>query len=211
MKRITRLAYQKRNKERVNVYLDDEFAFGLALAEAVSLKIGQLLSDEDIARLKRDDEYHKAYGRALDYLSRRPRSQYEIESYLRRKEISEAHIERIVERLTTLHYLDDFAFARYWIEQRESFRPKGARALRAELRQKRVDPAIIDQALNESALDEEEGAYQAAAKKRSRWEQIDDYWLFQKKAGAFLARRGYGWDVIRSVCQRLWNEQQHDN
>mgnify|MGYP001466609679 CR=1 FL=1 len=206
MRKITRLAFQKRNKERVNVYLDEEFAFGLALAEAVHLKVGQELSETQIEQLKQDDEFHKAYARALDYLSRRPRSEYELSTYLKRKKMSDPHIERILGRLGDLGFLDDLAFATYWIEQRESFKPRGARALRAELRQKGVDATIIDQALSESVVDEDEGAYRVAAQKMSRWIDSEDYWQFQKKLGSFLARRGYNWDVVRRVSERLWNE-----
>jgi regulatory protein len=50
---ITALRFQKRNKDRVNVYLDGQFAFGLAAIEAVRLRVGQTLSDDDVARLQR--------------------------------------------------------------------------------------------------------------------------------------------------------------
>jgi regulatory protein len=123
VKKVTRLVIQQNNKERVNVYLDGDFAFGLTLDEAIRLKVGQLLSEEEVTALQAEDLYHKAYQRALDYLARRPRSQKEIERYLSKKEVSESNIERVCERLTELGFLDDLAFASYWIENREAFRP----------------------------------------------------------------------------------------
>ena len=75
---ITALIAQKRNKDRVNVYLDGEFAFGLAAIEAIRLRQGQVLSDEEIEHLKALDEIERAHERALNLLSYRPRSAQEI-------------------------------------------------------------------------------------------------------------------------------------
>lgn len=207
MRTVTRLVLQKKNKERVNVYLDDEFAFGLALEEAIRLKKGQQLTDEQVEALRHEDEYHRAYMRSLDYLSRRPRSQREIERYLQRKEVSALHIERVVERLTRARLLDDLAFAHYWIENRDAFRPRGPRAIHHELRQKGVDETIIESALATSETDELEGAYRVARKKLPRLRDIQDPWQFQQKLAGYLARRGFGWDVIQQVSERLWQER----
>ncbi|MDQ4078853.1 MAG: RecX family transcriptional regulator [Chloroflexota bacterium] len=210
MRVITRLVMQKRNRERVNVYLDGEFAFGLALQEAVHLQVGQSLTDEQVAELQQADSYQKAYTRALDYLSRRPRSRGELERYLMKKEVAEHHSHQILARLTELGLLDDFAFATYWIENREAFRPRGERAIRYELRQKGVDETIIDQVLAQSELDEVESAYRVALKKMSRLQAIDDPWQFKQKLAGYLGRRGFNWDVIQQVSERLWQEREDD-
>ncbi len=207
MKQVTRLVIQQRNKERVNVYLDDEFAFGLALMEAVHLKVGQTLTDEQIADLKDEDQYHKAYSRSLDYLSRRPRSRQEIERYLKGKEVPEPTIERVLARLTKAQLLDDLAFAHYWIENRESFRPRGVRALRYELRQKGLDETIINEALNSSELDEIDSAYRVGAKQLYRLQSIEDRREFQQRLATYLARRGFNWETIREVSEQLWNDR----
>lgn len=205
MKKITRLVVQKKDKQRVNVYLDDEFAFGLALALAIHLKVGQLLDEEQIAILQDKDAYQKALARALDYLTRRPRSHYEIKQYLLKKELSPIHLQAVLTRLTELNLLDDLVFAHYWIENREAFRPRGEYALRYELRQKGVSETIIDTALSEVEIDEVESAYRVAQKKQRRWSGIENKWTLQQKVGSYLSRRGFGWDVIREVTQRLWD------
>jgi regulatory protein len=207
VKKVTRLVIQQRNKERVNVYLDDEFAFGLALVEAVHLKVGQTLTDEQIADLKDEDQYHKAYSRSLDFLSRRPRSRQEIERYLKGKEVPEPTIERVVARLTKAQFLDDLAFAHYWIENRDSFRPRGVRALRYELRQKGLDETIINEALNSSELDEIDSAYRVGAKQLYRLQSIEDRREFQQRLATYLARRGFNWETIREVSEQLWNDR----
>ena len=205
MKKITRLVIQKKDKERVNVYLDGEFAFGLALVEAMHLKVGQVLSEEQIAVLQDKDAYQKALGRALDYLTRRPRSYWEIEQYLQKKEVSAIHLESVLQRLTELNLLDDLAFARYWIENREAFRPRGKYALRYELRQKGVSETIIEQALSQGELDEVESAYRVARKKWRNLRGFENQWQLQQKLAGYLGQRGFSWDIIREVSQRLWD------
>jgi regulatory protein len=206
---ITALVAQKRNKERVNVYLDGEFAFGLALIEALKLHKGQQLSDDDIARLKALDEIEVAHDRALNFLSYRPRSSEEVRRNLHQKEFAEQTIETVIERLTGAGLLDDAAFARYWVDNRERFEPRSRRALRYELRQKGVPDAAIQAALDD--LDEEDAAYRAASARLRRYARADEE-TFRKGLGNFLARRGFGYGIVRDVLDRLWQEQsmQHE-
>jgi regulatory protein len=204
VKQVTRLVIQQRDKERVNVYLDGEFAFGLALMEAVHLKVGQTLTDEQIADLRDEDQYHKAYSRALDFISRRPRSRREVETYLKGKTLPDPLIERVMRRLTDAQLLDDLSFAHFWIENRDNFRPRGARALRWELRQKGLDETIINEALASSDLNEEDSAFRVGAKQLSRLRSIEDRREFQQKLATYLARRGFGWETIRTVSEQLW-------
>jgi regulatory protein len=206
---ITALVAQKRNKERVNVYLDGEFAFGLALIEALKLHKGQQLSDDDIARLKALDEIEVAHDRALNFLSYRPRSSEEVRRNLHQKEFAEQTIETVIERLTGAGLLDDAAFARYWVDNRERFEPRSRRALRYELRQKGVPDAAIQAALED--LDEEDAAYRAASARLRRYARADEE-TFRKGLGNFLARRGFGYGIVRDVLDRLWQEQsmQHE-
>ncbi len=204
MRQITRLVIQARDKERVNVYLDGEFAFGLALDEAIHLKVGQVLTDADIEALQAEDAYHKAYQRVLDLLSRRPYSTGEVQRYLQQKQVSAPHIERVVARLTEVGLLDDLAFARFWIENRDTFQPRGATAIRYELRQKGLDAETIDQALDEGDFDEEEAAYRAGLKVLYRLRKHEERREFTQKLAGVLGRRGFHWEVIRRAADRLW-------
>jgi len=202
---ITALRVQKRNKQRVNVYLDGEFAFGLAAIEAAKLHRGQYLSDEDIARLREQDTRETAYERALNFLSYRPRSEAEVRRYLRNKQVPSSVQEEVVVRLTRAGLLDDHAFARYWVADRERFKPRGAYALRSELRQKGLSDAVIASALEN--LDEEESAYRAAQQRAARWGHLD-YQPFRRKLGAYLRRRGFAFETIETVITRVWHELQ---
>ena len=198
---ITKLEIQKRNKERVNVYLDEKFAFGVMLSVALELKKGQFLSDAEIEQLKQQDDRNKAYQRALNYLSFRARSRVEIERYLRDKKYTPDVISDTVEKLAEEGLIDDTAFAQSWVENRERLKPKGARALRYELRQKGLSDAAIENALED--VDEEAMAWQALEKKLRQWQGLDEE-TFKRKAMSFLSRRGFGYDVTREAVDQAW-------
>jgi regulatory protein len=200
---ITALKVQKRNPQRVNVYLDGRYAFGLAAIEAAKLRRGQVLSDEDIEKLKERDSCEKAHNRALRFLSYRPRSEAEVRRYLQGKAVSPAVEEEVIERLTRARLLDDLAFARYWVENRERFKPRSLRMLRHELRQKGVDAKTIAQALAD--LNEEESAYRAAAQRGRRLAHLDQA-SFRQKLSAYLLRRGFPYGVVNSTVERIWQE-----
>jgi regulatory protein len=196
---ITELKFQQRNKERVNVYLDGEYAFGLDAIEAARLRKGQVLSDAEIDGLKAQDERNRAFDRAVRFLSYRPRSRIEVQRYLRGKSIAESVTADVIARLERANYLDDEAFARFWLENRERFKPRGQRALRHELRQKGVGDEIIAQVLRE--VDDEASAWHAVEGRLSRWANLpaDE---FRKKVVGYLSRRGFDYSTISRTLEK---------
>ena len=198
--KVTALRFQKHNRDRVNVYLDGQFGFGLAAIEAAHLQVGQTLSDDDIADLKSRDEVERAYERALNFLSYRPRSEAEVRQNLRKKDVGDEVIEAVVERLTRAGLLDDREFARYWVENRLQFSPRGTRALRHELRKKRVPDSVIDDAL--AGIDEETAARHVAdagARRLGRLEPSE----FRRKLVAYMARRGFSYAVSEPLVEEM--------
>jgi regulatory protein len=203
MQEITALTRQKRNSNRVNVFLDGDFAFGLAEIAAARLRVGQKVSPEEIASLQAVDTLEKAKQSAFKYLSYRPRSIAEVERNLRDKKYDEMVISQVVERLQDLQMLDDLAFARFWVEQRDTFKPRSTLALRQELMQKGVARDVIDDVLAD--VDETAVARKAAAIRVSRWQHLPED-EFRKKMGGFLQRRGFGYGVMKEITDELWEE-----
>jgi regulatory protein len=198
---ITALVVQKKNKERVNVYLDGEFAFGLTMIEAIKLKKGQQLDDAEIKRLKALDEIEVAKDHALNFLSYRPRSADEVKRHLREKGYSDSVIEIVMERLEQAGLVDDETFARFWVENRDRFKPLSERALAYELKKKGVSDAAIEAALE--VVDEHSAAYRAGLERAPRFRSLDKN-TFRKRLGDYLARRGFSYDVVRDAVDRLW-------
>jgi regulatory protein len=203
MKTITDLVVQKRDKDRVSIFLDGEFAFGLAASVAAGLKVGQQLSPDDIEDLKRKEQTEKAKKSAFRFISYRPRSVYEVQSNLQRKKFDEETVDLVVEYLINLDLLDDAAFARYWVEQRETFRPRSRFALSQELSQKGINRKIIEEVLEE--VDERAAALRAVDKQAHRWTGLPEDAYKEKMAG-FLQRRGFPYEIIREILEESWQD-----
>jgi regulatory protein len=201
MATITALKYQKHDADRLNVYLDGEFAFGLAAAVASRLTIGQTLSPSEIVILLQQDDVEKAKKSAIQLISRRPRSVFEIERHLQKKGYEDQVIDQVTEHLTSIDLLNDTIFTGYWLEQREAFRPRSNLALRQELNQKGIDRAVIDAALND--IDEEISARRIAEKQAARWAHLPEE-EFRVKLGRFLQQRGFPYDVINTTTNDIW-------
>lgn len=209
MAKITALTRQKKNPNRINVFLDGAFAFGLAEITAVYLKIGQELTDADIAKLQSADDFEKARESALGYIQYRPRSTKEVRKNLRDKGYDETVIDHVIDRFLDVNLLDDLAFAKYWVEQRETFKPRSQMALRQELVQKGIDRTIIDEAV--ATVDEMAAAQRLAQKQASRYVNLDEP-NFKKKMMGYLQRRGFNYGIIKEVTDEIWEEfpTEHD-
>lgn len=207
MKKITAIDAQKKNPGRVNVYLDGEFAFGLARVVAAWLKVGQDLSDEKVERLQLEDARERAFQQAMLFLSYRARSESEIRQNLRKHEIPETVVEHTIERLRQNGLANDKQFAQAWVENRSTFRPRSRRMMSMELRQKGLDDEAVKSATEN--VDDEALAYEAAQKRAPRWKGLE--WNeFRKKLSDFLARRGFSYSVTAPVVTRIWNEAHAD-
>lgn len=203
MHTITALTSQQRRTNRVNVFLDGEYAFSLALDVAARLRVGDSLSAEQIAALQAADAVVRGKEQAVGLISRRPRSVAEIARYLNQKGYDAAAVDTIVADLQRVDLLNDDAFARYWVEQRETFRPRSHLALRQELMQKGVARDLITLVLAD--VDEETAAYRAAEPKARQWARLPEQ-AFQQKLGQFLLRRGFQYDIIKQVTNNLWRD-----
>jgi regulatory protein len=204
---ITALKVQAKAKDRVNVSLDGEFAFGLALIHALWLKIGQHLSDAEIAELQTADTLEKAQQRALNLISYRPRSVKEVQQRLKKAGVDEEQTETIVNRLKEAGLLDDETFSNQWVESRLRASPRSKRMIQWELKQKGVGADQINKALE--SVNDEDAAYQAALKKLPRFAALDARER-KRKLMEFLARNGFDYDVISSVVTKILNEELED-
>ncbi|HMB23032.1 MAG: regulatory protein RecX [Chloroflexota bacterium] len=187
----------------MNIHLDGEFAFGLSRIVAAWLRVGQELSEEKVEQLQAEEARERAYQQAMLFLSYRDRSESEIRQNLRKHEIPEPVIEQTLERLRQDGLANDQKFARTWVENRNTFRPRSRRMMAMELRQKGLSDEAISSAT--ANVDDEALAYEAAQKKVTRWKDLE--WSeFRKKMSDFLGRRGFPYSVVAPVVTRLWNE-----
>lgn len=206
MSKITKLTAGKSRKKRVNVFLDDKFAFSLEAEVAIKedLKVGQELTADQIAALAKSDQFHRCLNATARYLSYRPRSEFELRQKLHRHGFNGDSIEAVIAKLKEQGLVDDLAFAQFWKDNRESFSPRSQWLTRLELRQKGVADDTIDQVVG--AVDDDNSAYRAATSK-ARGLPLSDYQSFRRRLGEYLKRRGFGYGVIKHAVERVWQEQ----
>jgi len=193
---ITSVKPQKSGK-RLNVYLDNKFAFGIDLENFVKngLKVKLQLSEDKVKEIVKKAEFQKTLDKVLRFVTLRPRSEKEINDWLKRKKIHESLYKELFDRLKRLELVDDEKFARWWVNQRSSFRPKPKRILNNELRIKGIEKEIIEEVLKEENVDEEKIARELLEKKKYKWKKLDRKIARQKMSG-YLARKGFEWDAI---------------
>jgi regulatory protein len=205
MKRVTAIGEGKRRKRRLNIFLDDKFAFSLEAEVALKegLRVGQELSEGDIEALTSAEQSQRCLNAAYRYLDYRPRSQAELRERLQRRGFDGDSIEATIARLKEQNLVDDLAFAEFWKENRQSFSPRSRWLTRRELKQKGVADEVIERVVAD--VDDEDSAYQAAIAK-ARNIPASDYEVFRRRLGEYLKRRGFGYGVIKKTLERVWEE-----
>lgn len=204
--KITAIKAQKKNPNRVNVYLDGEYAFSLARIVAAWLHVEQVLTDQKIEMLKKQDGEEKAFQRALVMAGYRSRSEREIHKKLETIGYPAELIERVLARLRQAEVLNDERFAREWVENRSVFRPRSRRMMAAELRFKGISEEVIQNTVEKSEEDKKL-AYDAARKRAHRLENLS-WEEFRKKMSGYLGRRGFSYQTISIVVRQVWSEFQ---
>ncbi len=149
-----------------------------------------------------DSELKKAFGMALGYLSRRPRSILEMKVYLSKKKFPSLLIPNVIQQLCSKNYLDDKIFAANFLENRRRNKPKSLFAFRYELEKKGIDPAIIEEAL--LLYDDLELAILALKPKVRLWSHLDQT-LLKKKVFGYLRYRGFGFSIIQSAWEQIFD------
>lgn len=203
-KTITAIKKQKRNSNRVNIYLDDEFSFGLYVINAVRLKIGQTLSLSEINELQYEDQIESAYQKALNFIAYKPRTIFDVRKKLIDGGYPDQIIETILEKLLEKGYLNDQQFAENWIENKSLHKPRGKKLIRLELKQKNIDQEIIEDAVNQMDSDDEL-AVRAAEKYHKRLSNFDEE-IYKRRLTGYLMRRGFSYSTIKPIVNGMWEK-----
>ena len=200
--KISDIKQQVKRQGRYSIYIDGKYSFSLSENELlnIGLRINQEFSEAELEKLKKTAVADKAMMRAYDQLSRRPRSIWEMQDYLRRKDYDDQLITDIVNRLKEQDYLNDKKFAEAWISNRRLLKRTSKRRLFQELKQKRVDEHTINDVLEEDETDESEVLRELIAKKRTQSRYQD-----QEKLIAYLARQGFNYGDIKAALEESEN------
>lgn len=200
--KITKIEPQ-RNNERINIYIDGEFAFGLM--KEIQYKYG-LSEDMEIDKEFIDDilleeERLKAKDKALKFLSYRQRSHKEIEDKLKKEGFSDEIIDKTIDFLKNYNLIDDMAFAKNFIMDKAKINKYGPEKIKYELYMKGISKDIIDKALEDYG-DEYSIALELAKKKIKSYKDNDRNSIY-RKLGGFLQSRGFSYECISRVLREL--------
>jgi len=204
---ITRLEPQVNNEDRVSVFLDGEFAFGIHedLVVTHALTVGTTLGPEEVHDIETDEQYVKAKQAALDYLAHKPRTEVEVRRTLKRRDIPAFVIDDVIARLYELEYLDDEAYAHDYAHNRFSSKKYGPVRIRRELEKRGIDRDLAESAVDTLFADEDAtaAAWEHAESRWSRLADEDDPRHRRQKMYRYLRRRGFTSDTIRPILDEL--------
>ena len=204
--RITDITPQRKH-ERVNIYIDGKFAFGLSLELQVKY---DLYKDKEVTQDFIDDvvkaeEQNKVLNSAFNLLSYSQRSTQEIYDKLMRKGYEEEYVLKAIDYCKERNYLNDKAYAENFIKDKTNINKYGSVRIKYDLIAKGISRDIIDEVLDLEYEDEYSRAFELAEKKIKSYRN-DDRNAIYRKLGGFLQRRGYTYDVVSKVLKEVLGE-----
>ena len=208
-KKITALETQKRNPDRLNVFLDNEFAFGISKFVAAWLSVGQTISEDKLKELADRDEREKAYQTALAFIGYKGRTKFEVTTRLEKAGLPPEIIQKTISELEDKEYLNDLRFAQQWAEVRSETKPRGRYLLKLELKKKGIEDSVINDALT-NIPDEEDLAREFGEKYMRKLSEVDREVFVKKMTGA-LQRKGFSYSVTKEVVGNLLLQRQTTN
>jgi len=203
--KITKIEPQKKHPDRYNIFIDDRFACGLSERTIIEagLKINQEITLKEIERLVEKDQLAKALDKAIRFLSFRPRSEKEVFDKLLEKEFDEKVIKKTIKKLKEMGYLSNQAFIESWVKDRLATKPSGKKLLRLELQQRGISREEAEKALKKLVNEKTEKAMaqKALAKAQKKYKSLRGREKEQKIIN-YLLRRGFEWDLIKTLIKR---------
>jgi regulatory protein len=197
--KITDIKQQIKQQSRYSVFVSGKYAFSLSDSQIrlSCLKIGQELTKEDVERWKRESDEGKVLDRTLRWLAIRPRSEWELNDYLKRKDVHEDLAHKVIEQIREFGYIDDKEFADSWVRSRRMLKSSSKRRLCQELQQKRIASDIIDEVLTNDEIEDSTTLDELIEKKSKQTRYQDD-----EKLIAYLARQGFNYSDIKEALSR---------
>jgi regulatory protein len=207
-KKITSIEGQKKCGDRVNVYLDGEYAFACSLDTVVKyqLILGKSVDSSYLSSIIEEDNYVKGKAYAFRILERGMKSEKEILTKLQGKGFDDGTCSRILGMLKEYGYIDDIKLTDMYIDQK--LKSEGANKIKGFLYRKGIPESIIKEKLDGIDGDAAaETAYNLAVKKYIRMAATEeDKRKLYRKLGDFLVRKGYSYDTSRKVLNRIFSE-----
>ncbi len=195
--KLTAIKKQINSNHRFSIFVDNKYSFSLGETEILNsgIKIGQELTTEELSRLKQLSVQDNLYARTLKLVAVRPKSEWEVKTYLERKGASPTLTETILNKLRDIGLLDDYKFAEMYARDIKAHSPASRRKILSKLKQKRVNEEAIKNFL-ENIKDNDTDALQALIETKSQ--KYKD----PVKLMAYLSRQGFNYSDIKEALNK---------
>lgn len=204
MSYITKIEVCKKNKERVNVFVDEEFAFSCS-SEVIycqGLKKGDKVHMEKMSLIASEDNYMKCKSKALKYIERSYKTEKQVYDYLLGKEFDEKTISRVMEFMHQYSFIDDEKYACMYLKDR--IKKEGINKIKFDLKKKGIHENIIENIIYKSDYTENEGLMINGEKKiKLLLKSEKDVMNIKRKLYDHLVRKGYSGDSVKSCTNSL--------
>lgn len=202
---ITKIESQKKSEDRVNIYVDEKFFMAIykELVFTFNLKKGDIIDEENLKNILKDEMFLKAKNKALNILSRASQSEKKIREKLS-NDFEEDTIDDVVDFLSKYNFINDNELASKIVSTNVNLNKYGKNKIKQNLYNKGLDKSAIDEAMNEIDSDTEfENALYLAEKRYDRVKNEDPKKAYAKIAN-HLAYKGFSYDIIKSVLNKIF-------
>ena len=203
--KITSIEVQKNNQERVSIFIDNSFAFGLDMSIYLkyNLKKDSEIKEDFIETILKEEEKNKALNYAINLLSRKDRTKKEIEDKLIEKGYDRNVIDNILDKLKSYNYINDEIYCEKYINDKIKFSKYGKNKIKSKLYAKGVDKDIISQKMIEIDNNlEYNRAFELAQKKLPSLQKYDKIKI-KSKLSYHLISKGFDYDVVNKVIREI--------
>lgn len=198
---ITKIEAQKKKENRVNIYINEEFAFGCSseLVYYHNLSKGKEVDIDELEEIIEEDNYITAKGLGLKYVEAALKTEYQVKEYLEKKEYSPAIVVRVIAFLKDYKFLDDEYYTKAYITQ--YMKSQGRGNIRYKLLQKGIKEEIIDNNLKGFNFEDEINVALRLAEKKLKvlCKREKDNRKIKLKLNTYLVSRGYTFEIINKV------------
>lgn len=202
---ITKIEVQKRNKERVNIYIDNEYSFSLSneLVYKEGLKTNENIDLEKIKSIAKEDDYIKCKNAALKIVEKSYKSEKELKDKLLLKGYDNLTIDKTLNFLKEYNFLSDTNYVKMYVKDRS--RLQGKKKIKYDLIKKGINDNLIEDEISNIDEDEErEVAYNMALKKYNVLSKREsDKYKLSQKIYRFLLSKGYDYDIVSYAVKRV--------
>ena len=212
MKKITKITKQQ-NGERYNLFLDEAFFCGITEDTLVKLRLkkGMEVDEAELENILKEENKNKCFNYAVFLLGKRNYFEKALQDKLKEKEYDEEAIQFAIEKLYQYGYLNEERLTEAFVKDKKRFSKKGPRYISSALKAKGVEEELIKKAL-EAHYEEDEALENCMSLLRKKFDyykrKTEDTYTLKSKLYAFLAQRGYDFEVIKKSIEIVLKEME---